>query len=193
MIVIDKGLVGSRVIVEYAVSASETEFVEGILFAVPDEDAALMQVERYGPLRIDPTPVRFDYVMKVEAAPLVCERCHAKYNVPRASNLCAECERRDAQQRNANHVSYCVWDDCGVAGAFRNPRDPAGRLLCPAHHVESGIPVVLNRGAGEGVTAACMAADIDDERHVWVRVRGQRYQCEGCHRPRYTRPKGVDE
>lgn len=88
--------------------------------------------------------------------------------------MCASCYRAMARRVSARHSQPC--DRCRKSGAYRNPVHRRNEYLCSTCHGADDTPLVLTSSVAH-LAAPCKGADITDERHDWVHVRGSRFQC----------------
>lgn len=106
-----------------------------------------------------------------------CARCGAdnllKMYDHDGERVCAGCVRAAVKAAPAP-AQTC--DQCGSPGAFRNPAHRRNEYLCTACHAASGEPVVLTSSVAS-LAAPCKGADISDDRHSWVHIRGSRFNC----------------
>lgn len=89
--------------------------------------------------------------------------------------LCASCER--VRVVNAPKPQQAC-DACGQVPAFRNPGHRRNEYLCVPCHKATGEPLRLRQGEAGQLLSACAGKALDDPQHLWVHVRGNRFQCQ---------------
>jgi hypothetical protein len=95
-------------------------------------------------------------------------------------SICASCYRYIVA-RMPKPVTRC--DECGAPGAFRNPGHRRNEFKCIDCHRKAGESLQLTSSVAS-FGMPCKTFDIDDPRHTWVHIRGNRFQCK-CGAKRY--------
>jgi hypothetical protein len=102
-----------------------------------------------------------------------CAQCGATNLMKLYDGRCASCVRTEAHAAPKRTTSC---DRCGAPGAFRNPATRKDEFLCAGCHQDDGdsLPLAVPVSA---LVAPCAGLDVADDRHVWVHLRGTRFQC----------------
>lgn len=94
-------------------------------------------------------------------------------------SVCAACYRPTARRNQAQQPC----DKCGAVPAWRNPATKRNEYFCRPCHAETGDVIVLP-GSAAKLVAPCKGLDINDDRHTWVHIRANRFQCR-CGAKKY--------
>lgn len=103
-----------------------------------------------------------------------CTGCHADNLQALYEGLCAFCAREKARAQPPR-TTRC--DNCGAVDAFRNPNNRKNEFFCIACQLDNSDSLALPIPLSAVVAPQCSEKNIDDSLHVWVHIRGTRFQC----------------
>lgn len=90
-----------------------------------------------------------------------------------ADKICVPCYRVRVK-RTPPTTTAC--DTCGAPNAFRNPKHRRNEYLCMPCHLKTGESIIMH-SSGAHLVMPCTTFDINDPRHDWRHIRGNRFRC----------------